>query len=80
MGWGGCPFVAIAAESPGVAGRGAVRVVMLAGGVHDRGAPVMELADQVRKATPDDLPQLSSALSKAFFDDPRPWWVATVDP
>jgi hypothetical protein len=40
----------------------------------------MEVADQVRKATPDHLPQLSSALSQAFFDDPRPWRVATVDP
>ncbi|MFL6223028.1 MAG: hypothetical protein ACJ75K_09420 [Actinomycetes bacterium] len=40
----------------------------------------MEVADQVGKATPDDLPQLSGALSQAFFDDPRPWWVATVDP
>ena len=40
----------------------------------------MEVADTVRRATPDDLPQLSSALSQAFFDDLRPWWVATVDP
>jgi hypothetical protein len=30
----------------------------------------MEVADQGRKATPDDLPQLSGALSQAFFDDP----------
>jgi hypothetical protein len=30
----------------------------------------MEVADTVRKATPDDLSQLSAALSKAFFDDP----------
>jgi hypothetical protein len=30
----------------------------------------MEVADPVRKATPDDLPQLSTALSKAFFNDP----------
>jgi hypothetical protein len=30
----------------------------------------MEVADTVRKATPDDLPQLSAALSRAFFDDP----------
>ena len=29
----------------------------------------MEVADTVRKAPPDDLPQLSAALSKAFFDD-----------
>ena len=40
----------------------------------------MEVADTVRRATPDDLPQLSSALSQAFFDDLRPWWVATVGP
>ena len=39
----------------------------------------MEVADQVRKATPDDLPQLSTALSRAFFDDPDRG-VATVDP
>jgi hypothetical protein len=30
----------------------------------------MEVADTVRKATPDDLPQISAALSRAFFDDP----------
>ena len=31
----------------------------------------MEVADTVRKATPDDHPELSAAvLSKAFFDDP----------
>jgi hypothetical protein len=40
----------------------------------------MEVTDQVGKATPDNRPQLSGALSQAFFDDPRPWGVATVDP
>jgi hypothetical protein len=34
----------------------------------------MEVADTVRKATPDDLPQLSAALSRAFFDDPLMSW------
>ena len=34
----------------------------------------MEVADTVRKATPDDLPQLSAALSKAFLDDPPMAW------
>jgi ribosomal protein S18 acetylase RimI-like enzyme len=34
----------------------------------------MEVADTVRKATPDDLPQLSAALSKAFLDDPLMAW------
>jgi hypothetical protein len=34
----------------------------------------MGVADTVRKATPDDLPQLSAALSKAFFDDPLMVW------
>jgi hypothetical protein len=30
----------------------------------------MEAADKVRKAAPADLPQISTALSRAFFDDP----------
>jgi hypothetical protein len=34
----------------------------------------MEVADTVRKATPDDLPQISAALSRAFFDDPLMAW------
>ena len=34
----------------------------------------MAVADTVRKATPDDLPEISSALSKAFFDDPLMAW------
>jgi hypothetical protein len=34
----------------------------------------MEVADTVRKATQDDLPQLSAALSKAFLDDPLMAW------
>jgi hypothetical protein len=37
----------------------------------------MQVADRVRKAIPDDLPQLSTALSRAFFDDPC--WVALPD-
>ena len=40
----------------------------------------MEIANAVRKATPDDLPQLSAALSKAFFDDPlMAWAIPDVD-
>jgi GNAT superfamily N-acetyltransferase len=39
----------------------------------------MEVADTVRKATPDHLPQLSIALSRAFFDDPLMAW-AIPDP
>jgi GNAT superfamily N-acetyltransferase len=40
----------------------------------------MEVADTVRKATPSDLPQLSTALSKAFFDDPLvAWAIPDVD-
>ena len=34
----------------------------------------MEVADQVRKAAPDDLPQISSALTRAFFTDPLFAW------
>lgn len=34
----------------------------------------MEVADKVRKAAPDDLPQISTALSRAFFDDPLFAW------
>ena len=30
----------------------------------------MEVADKVRKATPDDLPEISTALSRAFYNDP----------
>ena len=30
----------------------------------------MEVADKVRKAAPDDLPQISTALSRAFLTDP----------
>jgi hypothetical protein len=30
----------------------------------------MEVANTVRKAVPDDLPQISSALSRAFPNDP----------
>jgi hypothetical protein len=34
----------------------------------------MEVADKVRKAAPDDLPQIGTALSRAFFDDPLFAW------
>jgi GNAT superfamily N-acetyltransferase len=34
----------------------------------------MAVADQVRKAVPQDLPELGSALSRAFFDDPLFAW------
>jgi hypothetical protein len=30
----------------------------------------MAITDKVRKVVPDDLPKISSALTKAFFDDP----------
>ena len=30
----------------------------------------MEVADTVRKAVQEDLSEISSALSRAFFDDP----------
>ena len=39
----------------------------------------MAVADTVRKATPDDLPEISSALSKAFFDDPLTSWALPDD-
>jgi GNAT superfamily N-acetyltransferase len=34
----------------------------------------MATSDQVRKAVPEDLPQISSALSRAFLDDPLFVW------
>jgi ribosomal protein S18 acetylase RimI-like enzyme len=34
----------------------------------------MAAADKVRKAAPDDLPEISIALSRAFFDDPLFAW------
>jgi hypothetical protein len=34
----------------------------------------MEVADTVRKAVPENLPEVSSALSRAFFDDPLMAW------
>ena len=34
----------------------------------------MEVADKVRKATPDDLPEISTALSRAFYSDPLFAW------
>ena len=30
----------------------------------------MAITDKIRKALPDDLPEISSALTKAFVDDP----------
>lgn len=39
----------------------------------------MEVADKVRKAAPDDLPQISTALSRAFFDDPLFAWALPDD-
>ena len=32
----------------------------------------MAVTDQVRQAAPEDLPKISSSLSRAFFDDPCP--------
>jgi hypothetical protein len=40
----------------------------------------MEVADQVRKATPDDLPPAQQRAQPGVLRRPRPWWVATVDP
>jgi hypothetical protein len=34
----------------------------------------MATTDQVRKAAPQDLPEVSTALSRAFFDDPVFAW------
>jgi hypothetical protein len=34
----------------------------------------MEVTDQVRKAVPDDLPEVSTALSRAFYADPLFGW------
>jgi GNAT superfamily N-acetyltransferase len=34
----------------------------------------MEVADQVRKALPQDLPEIGSVLNRAFFDDPLFVW------
>jgi hypothetical protein len=34
----------------------------------------MEVANTVCKAVPEDLPEVSSALSRAFFDDPPMAW------
>ena len=36
----------------------------------DGGRLAMEVADKVRKAAPDDLPQISTSLSRAFLTDP----------
>jgi hypothetical protein len=32
----------------------------------------MAATDKIPKAAPEDLPEISSALSRAFFDDPCP--------
>jgi ribosomal protein S18 acetylase RimI-like enzyme len=34
----------------------------------------MEVTDKVRKAVPQDLPEIGTALSRAFFDDPLFAW------
>jgi hypothetical protein len=34
----------------------------------------MEVTDKIRKALPQDLPEIGSALSHAFFDDPLFGW------
>ena len=34
----------------------------------------MAATDKVRKAVPEDLPEISTALSRAFFDDPQIAW------
>lgn len=39
----------------------------------------MEVADQVRKALPQDLPEIGSALGQAFFDDPLFAWAIPDD-
>ena len=39
----------------------------------------MEVADQVRKALAQDLPELGSALSRAFFADPLFVWAIPDD-
>ena len=39
----------------------------------------MEVTDKVRKAVPQDHPEISSALSRAFFDDPLFAWAIPDD-
>ena len=39
----------------------------------------MEVADTVRKALPQDLPEIGGALSHAFFDDPLFGWAIPDD-
>ena len=39
----------------------------------------MEVADQVGKAFPEDLPELGSVLSRAFFADPLFVWAIPND-
>jgi hypothetical protein len=39
----------------------------------------MEVADKIRKAVPEDLPRIGSALGRAFFDDPLFVWAIQED-
>ena len=39
----------------------------------------MEVANKVRKAVPEDLPEIGSALGRAFFDDPLFAWAIPDD-
>jgi GNAT superfamily N-acetyltransferase len=39
----------------------------------------MEVADKIRKAVPEDLPRIGSALGRAFFDDPLFVWAIQDD-
>jgi hypothetical protein len=39
----------------------------------------MEVADKIRKAVPEDLPRIGSALRRAFFDDPLFEWAIQDD-
>jgi GNAT superfamily N-acetyltransferase len=39
----------------------------------------MEVTDKIRKALPQDLPEIGSALSHAFFDDPLFAWAIPDD-
>jgi ribosomal protein S18 acetylase RimI-like enzyme len=42
-------------------------------------SPAMEVADKIRKAVPEDLPRIGSALRRAFFDDPLFEWAIQDD-
>ena len=39
----------------------------------------MEVADEIRKAVPEDLSRIGSALGRAFFDDPLFVWAIQDD-